>query len=115
MEIHLCIRIAAGFLRNFRTENVLSGVVVFTSVRARTRQPVVTDEAILVGTSLHLLSAHPGRTVASFDVSDLGADAWGSPEFERVSSEVHRLLFGEGGRRTPRSPAPRDTPEVAYV
>ncbi len=59
------------------------------------------DEAILVGTKLHLLSAHPGRTIASFDVADFGADAWGSPEFERISDEVHRLLFGGERRRAP--------------
>ncbi|WP_020181423.1 ABC transporter ATP-binding protein [Methylopila sp. M107] len=71
------------------------------------------DEAILVGTKLHLLSAHPGRTIASFDVSDLGAETWGSPEFERISEEVHRLLFGDERRRA-RGPveAPREAAHV---
>jgi NitT/TauT family transport system ATP-binding protein len=57
------------------------------------------DEAILIGTRLHLLSPHPGRTIASFDVAEFGPGSWGSPEFERVGAEVHRLLFGGGERR----------------
>lgn len=56
------------------------------------------DEAILIGSRLHLLSAHPGRTIAAFDVAHLGADDWGSPEFERVGDEVRRLLFGSERR-----------------
>ncbi|MET0313170.1 MAG: ABC transporter ATP-binding protein [Hansschlegelia sp.] len=70
------------------------------------------DEAILIGSRLHLLSPHPGRTVASFDVSSLGPDSWGSAAFERVSSEVHRLLFGDGESRGGRQ-AP--TPEALHV
>jgi NitT/TauT family transport system ATP-binding protein len=73
------------------------------------------DEAILVGTKLHLLSAHPGRTIAAFDVSDLGAEARGGPQFERVGDEVHRLLFG-GERRHAPAARPQSAPgELTYV
>ena len=64
------------------------------------------DEAVLIGTELHLLSAHPGRTIATFDVSALGRDSFGEPEFERVAREVHRLLFGREDARRARRPAP---------
>ncbi|MFD1703570.1 ABC transporter ATP-binding protein [Methylopila henanensis] len=63
------------------------------------------DEAVLIGTKLHLLSAHPGRTIAAFDVSHLDGDSWGSPEFERVAGEVHRLLFGRDDRHGARRAA----------
>lgn len=52
------------------------------------------DEAILIGTRLHLLSAHPGRTIATFDTQSLGFGQRGGAEFEAVEAEVHRLLFG---------------------
>ncbi len=52
------------------------------------------DEAVLIGTRLHLLSAHPGRTSASFDTSDFGVADVGTTRFERVTREVHSLLFG---------------------
>lgn len=51
------------------------------------------EEAILIGTRLHLLSAHPGRTVASFDTSGFGWDDLASPAFERVAKKVHQILF----------------------
>lgn len=51
------------------------------------------DEAVLIGSRLHLLSAHPGRTIASFDTSGLGAADIGSARFERVMRDVHALLF----------------------
>ncbi|MGQ4273869.1 ABC transporter ATP-binding protein [Terrihabitans sp. B22-R8] len=54
------------------------------------------DEAVLIGTRLHLLSAHPGRTIATFDTSDLDASDVGTPPFDRVVREVHDLLFGAG-------------------
>jgi NitT/TauT family transport system ATP-binding protein len=60
------------------------------------------DEAALIGTKLHLLSAHPGRTIATFDVAGLNAESWGSPEFGRVTGEVHRLLFGGEDRQAVR-------------
>jgi NitT/TauT family transport system ATP-binding protein len=52
------------------------------------------DEAILIGTRLHLLSAHPGRTITSFDTSAIGADRLGTPEFRELSDEIRRALFG---------------------
>lgn len=52
------------------------------------------DEAIAVGTRLHLLSPHPGRTIATFDTSGFDISSQGSPAFERMSREVHRILFG---------------------
>ncbi len=48
------------------------------------------DEALLIGTRLHLLSAHPGRTLATRNVAGL---APGTPSFTRTAAEVHRLLF----------------------
>ncbi len=50
----------------------------------------------LIGTRLHLLSAHPGRTIATFDTDHLGLAQLGGAEFEAVSAEVHQLLFGCG-------------------
>jgi NitT/TauT family transport system ATP-binding protein len=52
------------------------------------------DEAILIGTRLHLLSPHPGRTIATFDTADIGATAVGSPEFRALSDEIRSTLFG---------------------
>jgi NitT/TauT family transport system ATP-binding protein len=57
------------------------------------------DEAVLVGTRLHLLSAHPGRTLATFDTADLGVEDVGSRRFEHVTREVHHLLFGSARER----------------
>ncbi|KQT47333.1 hypothetical protein ASG43_09365 [Aureimonas sp. Leaf454] len=51
------------------------------------------EEAILVGTKLHLLSPHPGRTIASFDTSEFGLGNSGGDRFERVVKEVNGLLF----------------------
>lgn len=65
------------------------------------------EEAILIGTKLHLLSAHPGRTIATFDTSEFGWAEYGNRRFEDVSSQVHDILF------KPQETAPR--PEVAHV
>jgi NitT/TauT family transport system ATP-binding protein len=54
-------------------------------------------EAILIGTRLHLLSAHPGRTLATFDTSKLTFADVGSHEFETVARLVHDRLFGRKG------------------
>jgi NitT/TauT family transport system ATP-binding protein len=51
------------------------------------------EEAVLVGTRLHLLSAHPGRTVAAFDTSRFAFDDLGTPAFEAMVRDVHALLF----------------------
>ncbi|PKP85333.1 MAG: ABC transporter [Alphaproteobacteria bacterium HGW-Alphaproteobacteria-2] len=48
------------------------------------------EEALLIGTRLHLLSAHPGRTLATLDVAGLIP---ASPAFTRAKTEVHDLLF----------------------
>jgi NitT/TauT family transport system ATP-binding protein len=56
------------------------------------------DEAILIGTRLHLLSSHPGRTLATFDASAMGFSDIGSAEFESMSHDVHQLLFDRGRR-----------------
>lgn len=48
------------------------------------------EEAVLIGTRLHLLSAHPGRTIKS--ISTDGAIP-GEPSFTNLSREVHELLF----------------------
>ena len=51
------------------------------------------NEAILIGTRLHLLSAHPGRTLATFDTAGFSFADLGSERFERVARDVHDLLF----------------------
>jgi NitT/TauT family transport system ATP-binding protein len=55
------------------------------------------DEAVLVGTRLHLLAAHPGRTIATFETAGLGLSERGTPAFEQVVRDVHELLFADGG------------------
>lgn len=55
------------------------------------------DEAILIGTRLHLLSSRPGRTIATFDTGAMDFSDVGSAAFEGISRHVHELLFG-GGR-----------------
>jgi NitT/TauT family transport system ATP-binding protein len=52
------------------------------------------DEAILIGTRLHLLSAHPGRTITSFDTAAIGPDDLGTPTFRALSDDISRALFG---------------------
>ncbi|PKQ02672.1 MAG: ABC transporter [Alphaproteobacteria bacterium HGW-Alphaproteobacteria-11] len=48
------------------------------------------EEALLIGTRLHLLSAHPGRTLTTREVAGLVP---GTPAFARTKTEVHHLLF----------------------
>lgn len=55
------------------------------------------DEAVLIGTRLHLLAAHPGRTLATFDTAAFGISARGTPAFEAVVRDVHDLIFADGG------------------
>ena len=52
------------------------------------------DEAILIGTRLHMLSAHHGRTITTFDTSGIGAAQLGSPQFRALSEEIRHTLFG---------------------
>ncbi|WP_018390400.1 ABC transporter ATP-binding protein [Ancylobacter sp. FA202] len=58
------------------------------------------DEAVLLGTRLHLLSAHPGRTLARFETAGFDAADIGTQRFEKAVQEVHATLFGatERGR-----------------
>ncbi|GAB4067590.1 ABC transporter ATP-binding protein [Ancylobacter sonchi] len=51
------------------------------------------DEAVLIGTRLHLLSAHPGRTITTLDVSAFDMRDLGTAAFETVSRRVHAALF----------------------
>lgn len=51
------------------------------------------EEAVLIGTRLHLLSSHPGRTIRTMTTE--GA-VLGQPSFAKLSQEVHELLF-QGG------------------
>jgi len=57
------------------------------------------EEAVLIGTRLHLLSARPGRTIATFDTGALGFEELGGAAFEDVAREVHGLLFGGNEKR----------------
>jgi NitT/TauT family transport system ATP-binding protein len=50
------------------------------------------EEAILIGTKLHLLSVHPGRTVATFDTSAFGLDNIGSADFQATIRDVSSYL-----------------------
>jgi NitT/TauT family transport system ATP-binding protein len=50
------------------------------------------DEAVLIGTKLQLLSAHPGHTIATFDTSAFGADSLGSPDFLATVRDVAGYL-----------------------
>ncbi|MFD2237548.1 ABC transporter ATP-binding protein [Aureimonas populi] len=53
------------------------------------------EEAILIGTRLHLLSAHPGRTIATFDTAEFDLSNAGNARFDGVVKEVNQLLFAE--------------------
>lgn len=50
------------------------------------------EEAVLIGTRLHLLSAQPGRTIATLETGTLGPGDLGSPAFQSVISDINRLL-----------------------
>lgn len=51
------------------------------------------EEAILIGTRLHLLSPHPGRTITSLSTAEFGYADIGSRRLETLSREVHDILF----------------------
>jgi len=57
------------------------------------------DEAVLIGTRLHVLAAHPGRTLATFDASQFGLAERGTPAFEGLVRDVDALLSDRGGAR----------------
>lgn len=50
------------------------------------------DEALLVGTRLHLLSPHPGRSAGEFDASGFGFDSVGSASFHDASRSIEERL-----------------------
>jgi NitT/TauT family transport system ATP-binding protein len=52
------------------------------------------EEAVLLGTRLHLLSAHPGRTLATFDTTRFGRDSVGTPAFRDIVRNINMTLFG---------------------
>ncbi|SDS50678.1 ABC transporter ATP-binding protein [Bradyrhizobium canariense] len=51
------------------------------------------EEAVLVGTKLHLLSTHPGRTIATFETGAFGRDSLGTPEFRDIVKDINDALF----------------------
>ncbi len=51
------------------------------------------DEAVLIGTQLHLLSAHPGRTIATLDVADPDFRRPETARFQATVRDIHALLF----------------------
>lgn len=51
------------------------------------------EEAILIGTRLHLLSAQPGRTIGTIDTAAFGLDNLGSPEFQSTARDISDRLF----------------------
>jgi NitT/TauT family transport system ATP-binding protein len=52
------------------------------------------DEAVLIGTRLHLLSTRPGRTLASFSTADPVFRRPDTAEFQAQVRDIHTLLFG---------------------
>jgi len=57
------------------------------------------EEAILIGTKLHLLSPHPGRTITSLDTHEFSREDVGSARLESLSREVHDLLFSPKAKK----------------
>lgn len=53
------------------------------------------EEAVLIGTRLHLLSAHPGRTIATFETGRFGPGDLGTPEFQGIVAEINGALFAQ--------------------
>jgi NitT/TauT family transport system ATP-binding protein len=51
------------------------------------------EEAVLIGTKLHLLSAHPGRTLATFDTASFGRESLGMPAFRDIVQDVNTAQF----------------------
>ncbi|SDL41844.1 NitT/TauT family transport system ATP-binding protein [Paracoccus chinensis] len=48
------------------------------------------EEAVLIGTRLHPLSSHPGRTIRTMTTE---GTVLGQPSFAQLSQEAHELLF----------------------
>jgi NitT/TauT family transport system ATP-binding protein len=56
------------------------------------------DEAVLIGTKVHLLSAHPGRTIASLDTRSFTRGDVANSGFQEVVGEInHRLSLSYSG------------------
>lgn len=53
------------------------------------------EEAVLIGSKLHLLSAHPGRTIATFETGRFGLRDLGTPEFQSLVAEINGALFAQ--------------------
>ncbi|RFC61792.1 ABC transporter ATP-binding protein [Fulvimarina endophytica] len=68
------------------------------------------EEAILVGTKLHLLSAHPGRTITTFDTAEFRLGNASGDRFDSVVSEVNGLLFDERQRHQDREDSHKKEP-----
>jgi NitT/TauT family transport system ATP-binding protein len=57
------------------------------------------EEAILIGTKLHLLSPHPGRTITGLDTDEFSRGDIGTARLENLTREVHELLFSPQARK----------------
>ena len=53
------------------------------------------EEAIVIGSRILVLSAHPGRVRAELDADRLDHNSVGKPEFGILSNRIHTLLFDE--------------------
>lgn len=50
------------------------------------------DEAVLIGTRIHVLSAHPGHTIGTFDTSTIGIRDRTSLQFAKAVKDVSAVL-----------------------
>ena len=60
------------------------------------------EEAIIVGSRILVLSAHPGRVRAEINADQFDHQAQGSETFQAVQTRIHNMLFSEpelGGER----------------
>ncbi|WP_254459059.1 ABC transporter ATP-binding protein [Xanthomonas sacchari] len=55
------------------------------------------EEALLVGSRIVLLSAHPGQVRAELNSHGFGPASVGSPAFQHAAQRIHRLLFDPPG------------------
>jgi NitT/TauT family transport system ATP-binding protein len=51
------------------------------------------EEAVLIGTRLHLLSAHPGRTIATFETAKFDRKTVGTAGFQAIVQDINVVLF----------------------
>ncbi|MGE3700742.1 MAG: ABC transporter ATP-binding protein [Hyphomicrobiaceae bacterium] len=52
------------------------------------------EEALIIGTRILVLSAHPGQVRAEIDTSDLSFDDIGSQRFADIHKQIESMLFG---------------------